>query len=96
MLLGILEQLSLIKNTVFVDIDIGACHTRIARYLQSQDRTDLEGALKDPQFWAAQINLVKPVFKDKSVDVNDKTIKSILKVGLYTSLNGANKFDPNV
>lgn len=86
----ILNQLTLKRNAVFVDIDMGAAHTRVARRLLSRSDSQLDKSLKDPEFWNTQIKLAKPFFEERRVTLQDKEIKKILKVALYTSMNGGN------
>lgn len=90
LLIEILKELSLMKSAVFIDVDMSAAHTRIARYLLSDSQSDLERSLVDNDFWQKQILLYKPYCEGLNLD--DKTIKKILKVGLYTSLNGGNPY----
>lgn len=90
LLLQILKELSLNRNAVFIDIDMGAAHTRIARYLLHKEGSNLDYSLKDPQFWNVQISKARPYYEESGVNISDKIIKKLLKVGLYTSLNGGN------
>lgn len=76
------------KNAVFIDVDISAAHTRIARYLLNDQESDLDQCLSDTEFWTKEINFYKPYLT--SIDLPDNFINKILKVGLYTSLNGGN------
>ena len=43
-----------------------------------------------PNFWGEQIAHFKPIYERYGVPIEDKLIKKILKVGVYTSLNGGN------
>lgn len=90
MLLKVIQDLSQDREAVFVDIDMGAAHTRIARYLRSDPESQLDSSLKDPMFWGTQIQKAKPSFEENGVYIDEKAIKRILKVGLYTSMNGGN------
>lgn len=86
LLISILKELSLNRQVAFLDVDMSAAHTRIARYLLANSESDLDKSLQDEFFWPQQVALYKPILK--GIDLDDKTIKKLLKVGLYTSLNG--------
>jgi len=90
LLIEILKRLSKEGDVSFIDIDMSAAHSRIARFLLSNNESDLGSSLKDPDFWSTQISALRHHFSDRNVDITDSHIKKILKVGLYTSLNGGN------
>lgn len=75
---------------MFVDLDMSAAHTRIARFMLADSQSDLERALKDIQFWDSQMDHLESFLKERQVDLPRKNFKKILKVALYTSLNGGN------
>jgi hypothetical protein len=95
LLLRIASDLAKKENVAFVDIDMGAAHSRIACYLNRGIGKLLEASLKNPDFWATQVKKVKPVFQKAGISLHDGEIKKILKVGLYTSLNGGNPSSDN-
>lgn len=95
LLLKIASDLAKKKNVVFVDIDMGAAHSRIACFLNRGFGKFLEASLKDPNFWGTQVKKVKPIFEKAGISRNDGEIKKILKVGLYSSLNGGNPSSDN-
>jgi hypothetical protein len=90
LLVGTLKQYSLQSDVVFVEFDLSAAHSRIARYLLHNDESEFERSLKDPQFWNAQIQKLNPFFVKEGSVVPEKIRKKMLKVALYTSLNGGN------
>jgi hypothetical protein len=90
-LIEILKKLTIEKpEFAFVDVDFSAAHTRIARYLLFEFESELDKSLEDPNFWEIQVNNARTHFEQQNLDLTDKTIKKLLKVGLYTSLNGGN------
>jgi hypothetical protein len=94
LLLSILKEISEKYPAIFVDLDMSAAHTRIARYLLADPNSQLDSALKDDLFWATQITNLMPIFESANIELNPKILKKILKVGLYTSLNGGNPASP--
>ena len=90
LLLEILKSFSLISAFVFIDVDMSAAHSRIARYLLSNPNSVMGLSLNDANFWETQVNSLKFIYEEKKLSVPPKIIKKILKVGLYTSLNGGN------
>jgi len=89
-LVTILKKLSLLKPVAFIDVDMSAAHSRVARYLLKNPKSVLGLSLKEPAFWETQVNNNLPVYKNSDLDLSFLTVKKILKVGLYTSLNGGN------
>ena len=90
LLIQSLRFLSAAYDMVFIDFDLSAAHTRIARYLLHNRESELDKSLSDPQFWGSRIKSLKPYFQEADILLDDKSIKKLLKVGLYTSLNGGN------
>lgn len=90
LLIKILQELSLRKKIVFIDVDMSAAHTRVARYLLSNEESNLNKSLSDEEFWPTVIQKHKPEFLQADINLADKEIKKVLKVGLYTSMNGGN------
>lgn len=88
LLIAILKEMSLHKNAVFIDVDMSAAHSRIARFLLNDKESNLDKSLSDTEFWPKQVTLYQPYLS--GLNLSDKTVKKILKVGLYTSLNGGN------
>ena len=78
------------KKILFIDVDMTAAHVRIARKLTNLDESNLDRSLKDAQFWNTQIAKARPFYEELGVNISDKTIKRMLKVALYTSMNGGN------
>jgi hypothetical protein len=75
---------------LFFDLDMGAAHTRIARYLLSDEKSQLDSSLTDSEFWKTQIEKALPYFQKREINREPAVIKKLLKVGIYTSLNGKN------
>lgn len=88
LLIEIVKELSIRSSAVFIDVDMSAAHTRIGRFLLSDEDSDLNKALSDAEFWPSVVSKYKDRFAQ--VLVNEKQVKKILKVGLYTSMNGGN------
>jgi hypothetical protein len=78
------------KGIFFLDIDCAAAHSRIASFLLSDYESSLSTSLRDEGFWDGQISNVLPFYENYEVEIERKMVKKILKVGLYTSLNGGN------
>lgn len=87
--LNILKELSL-KGFKMLDCDMSACHSRVAASILRKESSQIKFSLEDGNFWKGQVGLFKPTFAKYDVDITEDTIKKILKVMLYTSLNGGN------
>lgn len=74
----------------FIDIDMSACHSRVAAYLMYDTASQISLSLEDAGFWKRQIEWATPFFESNGVDLSPEEIKKMLKVMLYTSLNGGN------
>ena len=90
LLKSVLKDLSLRKKIEFLEIDMSACHSRVARSLILSPDSVLGVSLREPQFWATQVNALKIFYLERDLNVDDKTLKRILKVALYTAMNGGN------
>lgn len=84
-----LKDLSKNANVAFIDFDMSAAHSRIARYLLSKPGF-MDASLKDPEFWGTQVSRLRCFYDQMNIDLPDKNVKKILKVGLYSSMNGGN------
>lgn len=73
-----------------LEVDLAACHSRIASSLLAKDDNPLEQSLNNDNFWETEVNKYLPWFQEVNPAADFKTIKSIFKVFLYTSLNGGN------
>jgi len=91
LLISIANQLTCQSSAVLIDVDMSAAHTRVARYLLSDDESSLSKSLTDTEFWPTIVNQYRDRFTGlKELKIKDKEIKKFLKVGLYTSMNGGN------
>jgi hypothetical protein len=90
LLVPIVSDISTLFEVTFIELDCGAAHMNIARYLLKRRDSELAKCLADPGFWEARIASVRPIFERSQVFLENKIIKKILKVALYTSLNGGN------
>jgi hypothetical protein len=94
LLLDILKVISSQYNLTFLDIDMSACHSRVALSLQGNiHNTLLYKALNKPSFWGDQVSKYKRTF-DK-YDLTFKECKGLLKIPVYTILNGGNPCSPD-
>lgn len=78
----------------FLEVDLSACHTRIASSLLAKEGNPLELSLAGDNFWKTEVGAYLPWFQDANPSVVFKNVKDILKVFLYTSLNGGNPGSP--
>eukprot|EP00952_Eustigmatos_sp_NYUAD-ZCMA_P010609 43381-Eustigmatos_ZCMA.PRE.1 len=69
---------------------MSAAHSRVARFLIVDPNSVLGVSLRDKQFWATQVARLLPLISARGVNMDEKTLKRILKVGLYTAMNGGN------
>lgn len=90
LLVEILRDFSLRESFTFIDVDMSAAHSRIAKYLLGDPESVMGLSLNDANFWETQVNALKEIYLRGGLEVPPKIIKKILKVGLYTSLNGGN------
>lgn len=90
LLIEILIEFSIRDNFTFIDVDMSAAHSRIAKYLLGDPESVMGLSLNDINFWETQVNTLKEIYIRGGLEVPPKIIKKILKVGLYTSLNGGN------
>lgn len=77
------------KNFLVIEFDMSACHSRVAASLLQKGNL-LETALTAEDFWKNQVDTFHPQYISKGIDINKKTLKRMLKVSLYTALNGGN------
>lgn len=73
-----------------VDCDMSACHSRVAASLLLKENSQIRSSLEDDNFWGRQVKIFGPFYNEYGVMIPDAIIKKILKVMLYTSLNGGN------
>ncbi len=90
---NILKDLSKDMGYSFVDLDMSAAHARIALSLLGNKSVFLKDAVIAPKFWDDRTTYYLPQVNDllKSLNLSDlkpKELRQILKVSLYTSLNG--------
>lgn len=87
-LVHVLETLTLFKRNILIaEVDLSACHTRIAAGLLPPGN-QLEQSLTSDTFWADQINKVRDKLEPLDSRFTPKVIKKMMKVFLYASLNG--------
>jgi hypothetical protein len=90
LLVNIVKEMTTILNDfVVLELDMSACHSRVAASLLPSGNT-LEEALSAPDFWSNQTDLYIKKYHDSDIDMDKKTLKKIFKVALYTALNGGN------
>lgn len=86
----ILKQFtSLNKQCFIIEIDMSAMHSRVAASLLPENSM-LQKSLEDPSFWKTQVNRFLPLYEHKNINMTFDILKRVLKVQLYTSLNGGN------
>lgn len=95
LLVRICKKLSLLVPGVFLDLDMSACHTRIASSLILEDDNPLRDCLSDGDFWNGQVALMQPIFEEFGITLPDSLVKKVLKVVLYTCLNGGRSLSPD-
>lgn len=90
LIIEILKHLTrIIPNALVLEIDMSACHSRITASLLKPGSM-IEQALESTDFWKNKVDLFLPLYKAKGIDLPDDRLKKMLKVMLYTSLNGGN------
>lgn len=47
---------------IFIEIDMSAAHSKIARFLLHDSESQLDKSLKDPAFWERQMDLFEPIY----------------------------------
>jgi hypothetical protein len=97
LLLDIIINISLRnKKVVFIDIDMSACHSRIATSLQARpfENTELYRLVHTENFWAGQLDIVQPLIEERGIQVPRVNLKNMLKVFVYTALNGGSPLTP--
>ena len=68
---------------------MSACHSRVAVSLLPAGSM-LEQALDSSSFWRNNVENFLPMYLMKDIQITNDQLKKILKVFLYTSLNGGN------
>jgi hypothetical protein len=66
---------------------MSAAHSRVANFLINQSDSLLAKSLLEEHFWDKQVELTLPYFKQRNVQMPAKTLRKMLKICLYTSLN---------
>lgn len=90
LLIKIVQKLTEMNKQMFVlELDMSACHSRVASSLLPPNN-ELNKLLTKSHFWETQVNEFLPLYKNEGIEMNFKMLKRILKVFLYTSLNGGN------
>jgi hypothetical protein len=77
------------KQMLVLELDMSACHSRVASSLMPPN-SELKKALTDSNFWEVQVNQFLSLYSTEGIEMTFKMLKRILKVFLYTSLNGGN------
>lgn len=72
-----------------LELDMSACHSRVASSLMPPN-SELKKALTDSNFWEVQVNQFLSLYSTEGIEMTFKILFNILKVFLYTSLNGGN------
>lgn len=79
-----------------LEVDLSACHSRIACFLLAKENNPLEQALKkEDEFWYNEARVYLPWFQEVNPLADLETVKGIIKIYLYTSLNGGNPSSPD-
>lgn len=90
LLIKIVQKLTEMNQQMFVlELDMSACHSRVASSLLPPN-SELNKLLTKSKFWETQVNEFLPLYTNEGIEMNLKMLKRILKVFLYTSLNGGN------
>lgn len=95
----ILKEISKVSGLCFADLDMSAAHARIALSLLGRKSKYLKEAVNSSKFWDDRTTYYLPSLNEAlsglSLDaINPKQLRAMLKVSLYTSLNGGNPFGP--
>lgn len=76
-----------------VDVDMSAAHARFAITLQGNRQTQLYYAVtQSGKFWDEKAAFYHSKIAEKGIALDQKQVRAMLKVSLYTSLNGGNPF----
>lgn len=76
-----------------LDLDMSAAHARFAIALQGTKNTQLFQAVENSgKFWDEKATYYQKQLSDKDYEFTHKQVRDMLKVSLYTSLNGGNPF----
>lgn len=96
----ILKEISKETNYSFIDFDMSAAHARIALSLLGNKSHYLREVVNSSRFWDERTEYYLPKVNKVLVDLLDlpalvpQELRAMLKVSLYTSLNGGNPFGP--
>lgn len=72
-----------------LDLDMGAAHARVAIALQKDDKSELyRSVVASGSFWDEKAQLYHRKFVDAGVAIEKPQVRAMLKVVLYSSLNG--------
>ena len=85
---NVLIGASLHTDCSFLDLDLGAAHAAVATSFLSS-RSVLAKVLSVPNFWDTQVTEFQPRFKGL---ITSSELRKILKIGLYTALNGGTPY----
>jgi hypothetical protein len=83
------EMTKTLKDYMVLELDMSACHSRVAASLLPEGNL-LNQALSATNFWTEQTNKYIQQYHSHNIDIDNKTLKKIFKVALYTALNGGN------
>lgn len=76
-----------------LDLDMSAAHARFAVALQGSHNTQLFQAVENSgKFWDERATFYHQLIAERDIDLSKAQVRSMLKVSLYTSLNGGNPF----
>lgn len=79
------------KNYSILDIDMSAAHSRFAISLSGTRNSDLYRAVDgSAKFWDERASFFHAKVEAAGIPLNQEEVRKMLKVALYTSLNGGN------
>lgn len=76
-----------------MDLDMSAAHARFAVALQGSRKSELFNAVEySGKFWDEKASYFHELISKAEIPLDKKQVRAMLKVALYTSLNGGNPF----
>lgn len=91
---GVLEDFTRSRPSLaVVDIDMGACHACVCASLMGPGNI-LSESLEDTSFWDKYAQKFLKNFKEAKVYMTEKVLRGLLKIALYTSMNGGKPCNP--
>lgn len=97
-----LEDAVILKQTIgyfqqkgyhfsIIDLDMSAAHARFAIALQKSKETQLyQAVVNSGKFWDEKAEHYHKLIEAKSINLTRQNVRAMLKVALYTTLNGGN------